>query len=307
MSELMHDKLQIVWEQIKSNIDISQLDRMIEGQYDIGNGIYINVESYMTQKNAEKEYEVHRRYIDIQYIISGEEKIYVAKDNVQCARSNYDVANDIELLSKEVDLDSVEYKLSAGEMVVIMPRLAHKPCISYNTSSLVKKAVFKIPITLIKEPKYVVMDVDGTLTDGKIYMGENGECCKAFCAKDGYGIANILPEQLVLPIIITGRNSRIVSQRCKELNIRDVYQGCNNKLEVLMEIVRNKGGLLENVVYIGDDLNDAACMRAVHDEGGLVACPMDATDEIKEMADFISIKNGGDGAVREIIDWICKV
>ena len=81
--------------------------------------------------------------------------------------------------------------------------------------------------------KLLVMDVDGTLTDGHIYMGPDGEVMKAFDVKDGYGIAHILPRYGIIPVIITGRRSQIVERRCAELGITELYQGVGDKLERL--------------------------------------------------------------------------
>lgn len=150
--------------------------------------------------------------------------------------------------------------------------------------------------------KYLVMDVDGTLTDGKIYMGDNGELFKAFHIKDGCGIHDILIPEGIVPIIITGRTSRILERRCSELGITQLYQGIDNKLEKLHEVIKNKS--LDTVAYIGDDINDLACMEAVRKSKGLTGCPLDAVKEIKSIADFVSEKNGGQGAVREFIEFI---
>ena len=87
-----------------------------------------------------------------------------------------------------------------------------------------------------KKIKYLVMDVDGTLTDGKIYMGANGEVMKAFNIKDGYGIHDILIPNGIRPVIITGRTSNIVEKRCYELGIKDLFQGVKNKFEVLSSL-----------------------------------------------------------------------
>lgn len=84
--------------------------------------------------------------------------------------------------------------------------------------------------------KFFIMDVDGTLTDGKIYMGNDGELCKAFCIKDGCGIHDILIPAGIRPIIITGRKSKILENRCKEIGIKELYQGVANKIEKLDEI-----------------------------------------------------------------------
>ena len=147
---------------------------------------------------------------------------------------------------------------------------------------------------------FFAMDVDGTLTDGKIYMGQNDELIKAFNIKDGYGIRNLLASKGIIPIIITGRCSNIVLNRCKELGITEIHQGVNDKTTKLKEIVE----YLDKVAYIGDDINDLSCMEAVKKAGGLVGCPADAVDEIKKIADYIAYHNGGDGAVRDFIDWI---
>ncbi len=151
--------------------------------------------------------------------------------------------------------------------------------------------------------KYIVMDVDGTLTDGKIYMSPSGEAMKAFNIKDGYGIHNILPVKSITPVIITGRSSSIVTNRCIELGIDIVYQGVSDKVGKLMEIT----DALDTVAYIGDDSNDSPCMKAVKAAGGVVGCPADATSEIKSIADYVAAHNGGEGAVRDFIEWLVEL
>ena len=150
--------------------------------------------------------------------------------------------------------------------------------------------------------KYIAMDVDGTLTDGKIYMGTDGELCKAFNVKDGCGILDIAIPAGLVPVIITGRESVIVSNRCREIGIEMVYQGVRNKAQKLTEVVED----LSEVAYIGDDINDLACMKLVKKAGGRVGCPADAVGKVKEMADFVADHNGGDGAVRDYIEWIVE-
>lgn len=157
--------------------------------------------------------------------------------------------------------------------------------------------------------KVLVMDVDGTLTDGKIYMGYDGESFKVFNIKDGYGINDILRSKGVEPVIITGRRSEIVENRCKELHIQYLYQGVHDKLKVLQQVLEqlnlcDESNLsLANVAYIGDDCNDLLCMRAIKEAGGLVGCPVDAVKQVIDISTFISKKKGGDGAVREFIEW----
>lgn len=154
--------------------------------------------------------------------------------------------------------------------------------------------------------KFLVMDVDGTLTDGKIYMGPNGEIAKAFDIKDGYAIHEILPVVGIEPVIITGRKSPIVERRCQELNIKHLYQGVSNKLSALEKFCDVARTSLDSVVFVGDDLNDLKCMKAVQVNGGFAACPADAVDEIQATCDYVSSNNGGCGAVRDIIEWISR-
>lgn len=146
------------------------------------------------------------------------------------------------------------------------------------------------------------MDVDGTLTDGKIYVGNWGESCKAFSVKDGFGIHDIAIPMGILPVIITGRKSAIVAKRCKKLGISKIYQGVRNKIEKLKSVTSD----FSQVAYIGDDINDLSCMTFVKSAHGLVGCPKDAVKEILTLADFVSDYTGGDGAVRDFIEWIVE-
>ena len=148
--------------------------------------------------------------------------------------------------------------------------------------------------------KYFIMDVDGTLTDGNNYMGNQGEVFKAFNIKDGCGIHDLLIPAGICPVIITGRQSEIVLNRCRELGIDMVFQGVSDKTSKMSGFVEDSA----TVAYIGDDLNDLACMAYVKERGGLIGCPSDAAKQVKEIADFISTKNGGDGAVREFIEYL---
>lgn len=150
--------------------------------------------------------------------------------------------------------------------------------------------------------KYLVMDVDGTLTDGKIYMGNDGEILKAFNIKDGYGIHDIAVPRGIIPVIITGRSSRILENRCKELGINALFQGVSNKIERLTEVTQN----LNTVAYIGDDLNDLPCMLAIKKAGGIIGSPKNAVVKVREISDFVSDFDGGEGAVREFIDWLVE-
>ncbi len=160
---------------------------------------------------------------------------------------------------------------------------------------------------MIDKIKVIVMDVDGTLTDGKIYMGADGELMKAFNIKDGHAIYHFRDFGIV-PAVITGRTSKIVESRCRELKIEHLYQGVSNKLEKLSELLEKLGTeagetySLENVAYAGDDIIDLECMKNC----GIAVCPADAVDEVKSISHFVSTKEGGNGAVREFYDFIKK-
>lgn len=149
--------------------------------------------------------------------------------------------------------------------------------------------------------KLLVMDVDGTLTDGRIYLGVQGEVMKAFDVRDGYAIAQILPQLGITPVIITGRSSAIVAQRAKELKIKELYQGVSGKLTKLKEVAAKFGASADEVAYIGDDLNDLDCIQCC----GCTACPGDAVPEVLESVDYVCKHDGGRGAVREFIEFLC--
>lgn len=152
--------------------------------------------------------------------------------------------------------------------------------------------------------RYLVMDVDGTLTDGKIYMGPDGELTKCFDVKDGAGISMILPQLSITPVIITSRESRILENRCKELNITHLYQGASDKLETMKKEFFKGSCDFSSVAYVGDDLPDISCMEEIKKAGGVVLCPADATLEVKRLADYISGYKAGYGAIRDCIHYL---
>lgn len=154
--------------------------------------------------------------------------------------------------------------------------------------------------------KFLVMDVDGTLTDGKIYMGTEGELTKAFNVKDGAGIALLLPKFNITPVIITARESQILKNRCREIGIKELYQASKDKLKTLKEVLDRYAADFSSVAYAGDDLPDIPCMREIKKAGGKVLCPADAIPEIKAMADYISSMKAGDGAIRDCIHYLIQ-
>lgn len=150
--------------------------------------------------------------------------------------------------------------------------------------------------------KALVMDVDGTLTDGKIYISAEGEAFKAFNVKDGYGVVS-LRKHGIIPIIITGRQSKIVEVRASELGIDEVHQGIHDKLSQLKQCIDHYDIKFDEVAYIGDDQNDLEVMKVC----GFTGCPADAIQAVKEQVDYICEAKGGQGAVREFINEIVNV
>ncbi len=145
----------------------------------------------------------------------------------------------------------------------------------------------------------VVLDVDGTMTDSRITYSENGDEIKSFNVKDGLAIASWrkLGKQVA---IITGRRSEIVARRAKELHIEHFYQGVENKKEVLERLLEKLELSMENVAAIGDDLNDLQMLKAAK----ISFVPRDASAYVDKIATVILSKKGGDGAVREMIEYL---
>ena len=153
----------------------------------------------------------------------------------------------------------------------------------------------------MKDIKILVLDVDGTLTDGKIYVDDKDNSFKAFNVKDGFALVNWLKLGGEVAII-TGKKSNIVERRAKELGIKYIIQGSKNKKQDLKNLLKELNITFENVAYMGDDLNDLGVMKSV----GFSACPKDSVQEVLKITNFISSKNGGDGAVREFLEHIMK-
>ncbi|MEO1922976.1 MAG: HAD-IIIA family hydrolase [Nautiliaceae bacterium] len=149
--------------------------------------------------------------------------------------------------------------------------------------------------------KLIVIDVDGTMTDGKIYYGNNGEELKAFNIKDGLMIKswNELGKKSA---VITGRISNIVDRRAKELKIEFIRQGIRNKAEELKKIIDEIGISLNEVAVIGDDMNDLSMMKLVKK----TFAPVDANPYIYDFVGNPLTKKGGEGAVAEMIEILLK-
>ena len=154
-------------------------------------------------------------------------------------------------------------------------------------------------IEAAKAIRLLALDVDGVLTDGTIYIAADGECFKGFNAKDGMGISCALHNGLEVAII-TGRKSEIIHRRAEELGITTIIEGAKDKREALRSLRRLRGLSVEEVAYVGDDLNDLPAFA----ESGLTFAPDDAAEDVYDAADIGLDNPGGRGAVREAIEYI---
>jgi len=151
------------------------------------------------------------------------------------------------------------------------------------------------------EVKLLILDVDGTLTDGGIYIGSDKTETKRFQAKDGL-IVRVFPKLGIRTLILTGRYSDLTQIRADDLSVSFVIQGVGNKVEALGKFMLEHNIAPEHIAYIGDDLNDFAAMQLCC----FRACPNDAANEIKKICDYTSPLNGGQGAVRDCCEFLLK-
>ena len=145
--------------------------------------------------------------------------------------------------------------------------------------------------------KYLIIDVDGTLTDGGIYYDETGNELKKFNTKDAAGIF-VVKKLGIKTVVITGRECSATKRRLEELKVDFIYQNVKDKVTFVSNLIKEKNIKKEEIGYIGDDLNDYPAMLLT----GFIACPNDACKEIKKIANYVSSVNGGCGTVREVIE-----
>ena len=147
--------------------------------------------------------------------------------------------------------------------------------------------------------KLLLLDVDGVLTDGRLYYGNSGEELKAFDIQDGLGI-KLLQSAGIKVGIITGRSSDLVKRRAKELSIDPIMQGIEDKLTALNELLKDMNFNIEEIAFVGDDLPDLAVFRRV----GLGITPANGNHILASQALWQTKKSGGNGAVREVAELI---
>jgi YrbI family 3-deoxy-D-manno-octulosonate 8-phosphate phosphatase len=153
----------------------------------------------------------------------------------------------------------------------------------------------------LKRIRLFATDVDGVLTDAGMYYSESGEELKKFNTRDGMGI-KLLQRAGLITAIVTQERTKLVAWRGEKLMMPEVHQGVMDKLSLVREMAARHGLSMDEVAYIGDDINDLATLKAV----GFSATPADGMPAVVEAVDYVCVKKGGEGAVREIIEMILK-
>jgi len=154
----------------------------------------------------------------------------------------------------------------------------------------------------IRKIRLLMLDVDGVLTDGRIIMNDAGQESKNFDVKDGHGLKMVMRYGIDV-ILLTGRSSSVVTHRANDLGIQEVFQGILSKRDFFIRFIQERGLNPEEIGYIGDDFVDIPLLKRC----GFSAAVRDAVDEVKKVADYITDKPGGRGAVREVCDLILRV
>ena len=155
--------------------------------------------------------------------------------------------------------------------------------------------------SLLRHIRLFATDVDGVLTDAGMYYSESGDEWKKFNTRDGMGI-KLLQRAGLITAIVTQERTRLVARRAEKLAIPEVHQGVMDKLSVIRDMAARHGISLDQVAYIGDDVNDIEALKAV----GLSASPADGLPQVVRVVRYVCQKKGGEGAVRELADMILE-
>jgi 3-deoxy-D-manno-octulosonate 8-phosphate phosphatase (KDO 8-P phosphatase) len=166
-----------------------------------------------------------------------------------------------------------------------------------RTKQRSKKTLF----SRLKRIRLFATDVDGVLTDAGMYYSESGEELKKFNTRDGMGI-KLLQRAGLITAIVTQERTKLVARRGEKLMIPEVHQGVMDKLLLVRDMAERHGLSMDQVAYIGDDINDLATLKAV----GFSASPADGLPQVVAAVDYVCTKKGGEGAVREMIEMILQ-
>lgn len=156
--------------------------------------------------------------------------------------------------------------------------------------------------TTLKTIKCIVLDVDGVLTNGDILVNEQGDQLRTFNVKDGYAIQYAVKQQVII-FVITGAKSLGVQKRFENLGVQEIHLGISDKLTLLNTLLAKYNISMQDTLYIGDDMPDYICMQHV----GVAVSPADAVDDVKRVSHYVSVKKGGEGVAREVIEKMLKL
>lgn len=149
--------------------------------------------------------------------------------------------------------------------------------------------------------KAIALDVDGVLTDGTFWWGPDGSEWKRFSFRDVMGISRASKQGMVFALI-SGEENAMVMRYARKMNITSVFQGCKDKAAALRSFAESQGLDLAQICFMGDDINDMAALQLA----GLAAAPADAHEAVLAVAKYITKRPGGNGAVRELLDFVIK-
>lgn len=216
--------------------------------------------------------------------------------------SGYLVENGAFYITSKADLLKSQSRISGNVRPVIMNEDTFFEIDEISDWVIIETLMKKNGITAVtqkNEIKMFLSDCDGCLTDGGMYYSEFGDELKKFNTRDGMGFS-LLKEKGIITGIITSEEVVLNQRRADKLKL-DIYKaGCKDKKAIIEELCMQYGISLENVVYVGDDINDIEAIKTV----GLGCCPCDAVSQVKEVSDYIAKAKGGEGVIREITEYI---
>lgn len=216
--------------------------------------------------------------------------------------NGYMVENGAYYITSKMNLMSSKNRVSGNIKAIEMSEDTYFEIDELSDWIIIEALMKKNGVTSIAKKtsiKLFLTDCDGCLTDGGMYYSENGDEMKKFNTKDGMGFA-LLKEQGILTGIVTGETVELNRRRAQKLDLDIIESGCKDKLAAIKRICRNYKIGIEDVCYIGDDINDLEAIKAV----GYGCCPADAMPEIKAVSKYVTNSKGGEGVIREIVNHL---
>lgn len=220
------------------------------------------------------------------------------------------LSSNIQFLRKQKKLTTKSLAKSIGVKESLIVQLEKNPSAAPLSLVLSLSAYFSVSLdTLVQvnldikkkkssHIKFLVLDVDGVLTDAGMYYAESGDEFKKFNSKDGLAIKHLIKSGVEVAFLSNGKNIKLIQSRAKLLGVKKVYVGLDEKIIILEKWIKELKMTYKNIAYIGDDVNDLQVMKKV----GLSACPADANDVIRKKVHIVLHRKGGDACVREFID-----